>query len=236
MTKPLLSLKVSKVQKRLGSGGASHEVRADFAVGVGERLVITGPSGSGKTSLLRVIAGLIPLHPSGREGRIFLESDRVSPDSQTHEKLEELTFLAPEHREMGFVFQTPALFPHLSVSENAAFGLQLRGVEKSERLERARTALSRVGLGHRLDAGVHTLSGGEQQRVALVRAWIWMPRVLLFDEPLAALDEALREDLRSLVLELHQAHPVPLIWVTHDHRDRERIATRYVKIDSISRV
>jgi ABC-type Fe3+/spermidine/putrescine transport system ATPase subunit len=210
-------LEVRGLKKRVG-GVQGFELRADFEVQPGERLAVLGRSGSGKTTLLRLIAGLESLAPSRDQGTICLGA-------------REITHVSPQSREIGYVFQDAALFESMSVLENAAFGLRMRGVGRSQRCETVLPWLERVGLRDRADHGVQRLSGGERQRVAFVRALVWKPRLLLLDEPFSALDHDLRQTLREELLRLHAAWPVPLIVVTHDREDVEALATRSAMID-----
>jgi putative spermidine/putrescine transport system ATP-binding protein len=190
---------------------AGFVLEADFAVNPGDRAVVTGPSGSGKTTLLRVISGLRPLEPADR-GKIFLQN-------------REITHLAPQHREMGFVFQDATLFPSMSVLENVIFGLKMHGVSREQQLTLADEWLKKVDLLAKKNAGVENLSGGEKKRIAFIRALIWKPKLLLLDEPFSALDPGLRSALRQQLLDLHQLWPVPVFMVTHDQQDIETLAT-----------
>ncbi len=187
---------------------ADFELRADFRLEPGERCALVGRSGGGKTTLLRWLAGL----DAAIAGRLFV-ADR------------ELTVLPPEARGFGVVFQEQALFPALTVEDNAAFGLRMRGDarEKSRRL--AREWLARVGLAARARSRVDTLSGGERQRLAFVRAMIWRPELVLLDEPFSALDAANRERLRAALLELHREWSAPVLLVSHDEADVAGLAT-----------
>jgi len=209
-------LRVRGLAIRVGERELDFELRADLEVGPGERVVLMGPSGSGKSTLLRAIAGIqegfAPLSGSVRLGE------------------RELSGLPPEERDIGFVFQDQALFPSLSVLENAAFGLRMRGVPRSEREAQVRPWLEKLGLTRYADSQVGGLSGGEAQRVAFVRALVWKPRLLLLDEPFSALDPALRDRLRLQLLELHREWPVPMLLVTHDEADVRAIATRTLTI------
>lgn len=197
-------LKLEKLEKRI----ADFTLTADFTVAPGERAALIGRSGSGKTTLLRMIAGL----DSADSGQILLE-DR------------DVTKVPARERGIGVVFQEPLLFPSLSVVENAVFGLKTRGTPRERILEQGLQWLDRVGLKALAHAPVQRLSGGEAQRVAFVRALIWKPRAVLLDEPFSALDPALRKVLRSELLELHRLSPVPLLLVSHDEEDLEKLAT-----------
>jgi ABC-type sugar transport system ATPase subunit len=188
---------------------ADFTLHADFFVQAGERVVLWGPSGSGKSTLLRVIAGL-EIAGLKKSGTLFMGEKN-------------LTRLPPQARDIGFVFQDQVLFPNLSVLDNAAFGLKMRGVGREKREDEARSWLGRVGLGPRADASVEQLSVGERQRVAFIRALIWKPRLILLDEPFSALDPGLRASMRSELLELHRLSQAPLILVTHDQVDVESI-------------
>jgi ABC-type Fe3+/spermidine/putrescine transport system ATPase subunit len=183
----------------------------DLSVADGEFVTLLGPSGCGKTTTLRMVAGLI--EPTG--GRIWFDDQDV-------------TRLPPRSRNIGFVFQTPALFPHLSVADNVAFGLSVKGAKKSAIAGRVDEMLAMVGLsgyGTRMPA---ELSGGQQQRVALARVLATDPRVLLFDEPLSALDKNLRETLKYSILELQRRTAKTAIYVTHDQSEAFAISDRIV--------
>lgn len=180
-----------------------------FDVGVGETVCLLGASGSGKSTLLRIIAGLeVP-----DSGTIFF-------------KQQDLKNTPPHLRDFGLVFQDYALFPHLNVYDNIAFGLRMRRISANEIQERVAKALEMVNLTGFETRQVIDLSGGEQQRVALARALAPRPRLLMFDEPLGALDRTLREDLlNELRLILHQTD-IPAIYVTHDQEEAFTIADR----------
>lgn len=203
------------------------EVRADFSVKPGERLALMGKSGCGKSTLLRSIAGLIA-------------EDWVTASGQMELNGKSLRGVAPEFREIGFLFQDHALFPTMSVLENAAFGLKVRGVSRLEREKEAHEWLARVGLSNHAkgsverlrERSIETLSGGERQRLAWVRALIWKPKLLLLDEPFSALDPEMRGELRKELVRLHEAAPVPLIMVTHDEADVSAVATQAIRVYS----
>jgi molybdate transport system ATP-binding protein len=168
--------------------------------------LLTGPSGAGKTTLLRTIAGLV--RPDA--GRVVLDG-RVLDEGRTH--------VAPYRREVAYVFQDYALFPHLSVLDNVAFGLAARGVARSAQHGTAGAWLERLGIGALARARPHALSGGERQRVALARALAWTPRALMLDEPFAALDPTTRARVRAEVRETLATLDVPVVLVTHDAQD-----------------
>jgi len=186
-----------------------------FQVDTGETVCLLGPSGSGKSTLLRIIAGLEEA-----------DSGSVAFDGQ------DLTSVPAHRRDFGLVFQDYALFPHLKVSENIAFGLQMRRLPQNEIVERVANALEMVNLSGFENRQVTELSGGEQQRVALARALATRPRLLMFDEPLGALDRTLREDLlNELRSILHQTH-ILAIYVTHDQEEAFAIADRVLILHS----
>lgn len=203
--------------KNLVKVRADFELSANFNVGVGERVALVGKSGSGKTTLLRILAGLEPLVGPSDGGQIWLGN-------------EEITHWTPQKREVGFVFQDAVLFQALSVLDNVTFGLRMKGIPRSERDSMGLEWLDRVGLRSKAHGAVDTLSGGEKQRVAFVRALIWKPRFLLLDEPFSALDRGLRESLRAELLELHQLWPAPLLLVTHDENDIQALTTVRLKL------
>ena len=175
----------------------------------GELVALLGPSGSGKSSTLRCIAGLLV----PERGRIMLDGASI-------------VHLPPERRRTALVFQHPTLFPHLSIVDNVAFGLQMRGIERSTRHRQALAMLAAVQLEQYSDRRPHQLSGGQQQRVALARALGSEPRLLLLDEPFAALDPNLREEMRSLVRQLQREQGVTALLVTHDQMEAVSLADR----------
>jgi len=182
-------------------------------VAPGETVAILGPSGSGKSTLLKMIAGLEPLDA----GRIVYEG-------------EDITKLPPERRRFALMFQDFALFPHLDVQDNVAFGLVEQGLRKADARTQARVMLERFGLQGFVQARVTQLSGGEQQRVALARALITRPRVLLLDEPFSALDAEmrlqLREEFRQRIAEFNMA----TVLVTHDEAEARAMGTRGYRV------
>jgi iron(III) transport system ATP-binding protein len=188
-----------------------------LTVAPGESAVILGPSGCGKTTLLRLIAGLT--RPD--IGQIALHGRPVSGSG---------TFVPPHQRELGFVFQDLALWPHLSVRGNLEFVMRARGVPKAERQAQAEDVLRLVRVDQFADARPHRLSGGEQQRVALARALVGRPRLLLLDEPLSSLDAELRATLRDELRRLQRSLQLTTIYVTHDPDDATALADRVIQM------
>jgi ABC-type sugar transport system ATPase subunit len=181
----------------------------DLSIGRGERITVLGPSGSGKTTLLRLIAGL------------------ESPDSGTLRiGGRDMRGVPPHCREVAMVFQNPALYPHLSVRDNLAFGLKARGVARRPRRERAAELAMVLGLEGLLDRRPAALSGGERQRVALGRALAGRPAVLLLDEPFSSLDEPLRAELRAKLIEVHRRFSATMVHVTHDQQEALALGQR----------
>lgn len=181
----------------------------------GTSAFLLGPSGSGKSTLLRCIAGL----EQGYTGRVLLDG---AP----------LDGLPPHQRRVGLMAQEPALFPHLDVLRNVAFGLRYRGVPRREQAAEATRWLALVGLDARADAAVDELSGGQRSRVALARTLAAKPRAVLLDEPLASLDAELREDLGRRVKDLLTAQGIPALWVTHDRAEAARLADQAWRLES----
>ena len=183
--------------------------RVSLAIAPGEFFALLGPSGSGKTTCLRLIAGFD--HPDS--GRIHLDG-------------EDVTDVPPYDRNLNTVFQDYALFPHMSVAENVAYGLRVRRVAGSERMKRAREMLDLVRLADFGDRRPGQLSGGQKQRVALARALINQPKVLLLDEPLGALDLKLREEMQAELKGLQQRLGITFVFVTHDQGEALSMADR----------
>ena len=178
-------------------------------VGDGEYFVVLGPSGAGKTVLLQVVAGI--LKPD--RGRVLISGVDV-------------TDWPPERRNVGYVPQNYALFPHLTVFENIAFGLKVRGIPEREVRRRVRKVAERLGISDLLSRMPRTLSGGEAQRVALARALVIEPRILLLDEPLSAVDPSLRWELRRYLREVHEEFGTTTVHVTHDFVEAMALADR----------
>ncbi len=168
----------------------------------GEYFIVLGPTGAGKTVLLEAIAGLYPV----LEGEIWIGD-------------KEITDLSPEKREIGIVYQDQALFPHLSVEKNIAFGLKMRKFPKNEVKAKIEAIGEVVGISHLLKRSPATLSGGERQKVALARALVTEPKVLLLDEPLSALDPETREKMQGELREMHRKVVVTIIHVTHNFEE-----------------
>lgn len=175
----------------------------------GGTVALLGGSGSGKSTLLKIVAGL----EAPESGSVWFDGV-------------DITAMPPERRGFALMFQDFALFPHLNVRDNVAFGLVERRMPRAEARERAQTMLDRFGLANRSDSRVWTLSGGEQQRVALARALITQPRTLLLDEPFSALDALLREQLRAEFRERIKAAGMTAILVTHDEQEARAMAQR----------
>ncbi len=195
------------VDARIDYGGDTLLRDVSFAVDPGQIIALLGPSGSGKSSLLRCICGVQRLDA----GRILW--DHI-----------DITEVPAHRRDIGLVFQDPLLFPHLDVGANIAFGLRRHGLSKPEIHGRVDELLAMIGLTGWSDRPVATLSGGEAQRVALARALAPRPRLLLLDEPFAALDRDLRERLVTDVRALLHDLGIPAIHVTHDEDEAARIA------------
>jgi molybdate transport system ATP-binding protein len=195
-------------------------LEVELAVAGGELVVLLGPNGAGKTTLLRALAGLVALD----HGRVVLDG-RVLDDPAAG------AHLATERRPIGFVFQDYLLFPHLSALENVAFGLRARGVPRAEARRRAAAWLDRVGLAGHADARPRALSGGQAQRVALARAMVSDPRLLLLDEPLAALDAATRAEVRRDLRRHLASFDGTRLLVTHDPLEAVALADRLVVLE-----
>ena len=206
---PLHELRLEGVTRRFGETAALEGL--SLTIEGGEFIALLGPSGCGKTTALNCLAGLLPL--SG--GAIWLDGRRI--DS-----------LPPERRGFGMVFQNYALFPHLSVRRNVAFGLAMRRTPKDEARRRVERALALVGLEAHADKYPAQLSGGQQQRVSIARAVVIEPSLLLMDEPLSNLDAKLRLEMRTEVRRLHQDLGLTTVYVTHDQEEALSLADRLV--------
>ena len=206
----------AEVEVRLGQ----LDLGVELALASGELVVLLGPNGAGKTTLLRAVAGLVPL----RRGRVVLDG-MVLDDATSGEHV------PTERRPIGFVFQDYLLFPHLSSLENVAFGLRARGVPRAEARRRAAAWLDRVGLAGHAGSRPRALSGGQAQRVALARAMVADPRLLLLDEPLAALDAASRAEVRRDLRRHLASFDGTRLLVTHDPLEAMALADRLVVLE-----
>ena len=186
----------------------------DLTIGSEEYAVLMGGSGAGKTTLLMAICGLLPIE----SGRIWIAGQEVGA-------------LPPEQRSIGYVPQDAVLFPTMGVAENLSFALAVRGCSREERRERAAAMAEQLGIGALLDRSVDGLSGGERQRVALGRALLAQPQVLLLDEPLAALDEERWQSALDLLLEVHRESAVSVLHVTHRRQEAEALGARRFRIE-----
>ncbi|QHC59413.1 ABC transporter ATP-binding protein [Rathayibacter sp. VKM Ac-2760] len=210
MTAPLspgARVRFLDVARHYGAARALDGV--SFDVAPGEFIALLGPSGCGKTTALRALSGLERID----SGRILVDERDVAD-------------LPVARRDMGMVFQSYSLFPHLRARENVEFGLRTRGVAAKERRTAAQDALDLVGLGALGDRYAHQLSGGQQQRVALARALVTRPRVLLLDEPLSALDAKVRVQLRDEIKRLQTEIGITTFFVTHDQEEALAVADR----------
>ncbi len=200
------------VSKRYGNVTAVDT--ANLKIEQGELVTLLGPSGSGKTTILSMIAGL-------------------TTPSIGHIKIggRDVTHIPPSKRNLGMVFQSYALFPHMSVFDNIAFPLSIRGLRKADIAQRVAKALQQVRLGGLQDRGPDQLSGGQQQRVALARALVFEPDILLLDEPMGALDKKLREEVQLELRQLQRELGVTTVLVTHDQEEALSLSTRLVVLD-----
>lgn len=206
---PKGSVRFESVTKHFGAVVALKPL--DLSIAPGTLVTLLGPSGCGKTTTLRLVAGLEP--PTS--GRIFIGD-------------QEVTHLSATYRKVSMVFQSYALFPHMTVAQNVAYGLTVKRVAKSEARERAEQGLAMVGLegfGERLPS---ELSGGQQQRVAVARAIVLEPEVLLLDEPLSNLDAKLRRHVREEIREIQQRLALTAIYVTHDQEEAMAVSDRII--------
>ncbi|WP_344288658.1 ABC transporter ATP-binding protein, partial [Streptomyces synnematoformans] len=203
------SLRMEKVSRSFGRFRALREL--DLEIEGGEFIALLGPSGCGKSTALNCLAGLLPL----TGGAITVDGERIDN-------------VPPERRGFGMVFQNYALFPHLSVHDNVAFGLKMARVPKAERNLRVAQALALVQLAEHARKRPGQLSGGQQQRVAIARAVVLEPRLVLMDEPLSNLDAALRLEMRTEIRRLHQRLGLTTVYVTHDQEEALSLADRLV--------
>ncbi len=202
-----VAVRIENLVKQFGSLRAVHDVT--LRIDPGEIFFLLGPSGCGKTTLLRCLAGF----HQPENGRIYIGND-------------DITRLPPHRRDCGMVFQSYALWPHMNVEENVAFGLRMRRLPRTEIHRRAMDALERVHMADRATEKPNRLSGGQQQRVALARALVIEPRCLLLDEPLSNLDAKLRLEMRVEIRRICKQAGLTAIYVTHDQKEALSVADR----------
>lgn len=205
-------LVLKNIHKQFGKTTVLNNL--SLSIPQGQMVTLLGPSGCGKTTILRLIAGL----ESPDSGQIVIDG-------------EDVTQHGVQARDIGIVFQSYALFPHLSIGENVGYGLKVQGVLKEEREARVKEALALVDLSGFEDRFVEQLSGGQQQRVALARALILKPKVLLFDEPLSNLDANLRRAMREKIRELQQRLNITAVYVTHDQHEAFAVSDQVIVMD-----
>lgn len=208
-----MSILIENISKRFEKFHALN--RVNLEIKNGSLIALLGPSGSGKSTLLRILAGL----ENPDAGRIWLDG-------------QDTTQVPLQKREIGFVFQNYALFPHLTVSQNIAFGLEIRDINQGRKLQRVQELLQLMQLEKFADRYPNQLSGGQRQRVALARALAVEPKVLLLDEPFAALDAKIRKQLRHWLRTLHQHISVTTVFVTHDHIEAFELAHEIVVLEN----
>jgi len=208
----MISIQVQQLTKQFGPVVALHGL--DLTIDPGELFFLLGPSGCGKTTLLRCLAGFyIP-----EQGRILFGD-------------EDVTRLEPHKRNTGMMFQSYALWPHMTVAENVAFGLEERKVPRDEIRQRVAQALAAVHMEQFADRRPNQLSGGQQQRIALARALVIRPRCLLLDEPLSNLDAKLRLEMRAEIRRVCKEYKLTTVYVTHDQKEALSIADRMAILD-----
>jgi len=208
-----MSILVENISKNFGNFKALDHINLEIKTG--SLVALVGASGSGKSTLLRIIAGL----EKPDQGRIWLSGRNT-------------TFLSIQERKIGYVFQNYALFKHLTVYENIAFGLDIRNINPLIRDIRVRQLLELIQLEKLANRFPTQLSGGQRQRVALARALAIEPKVLLLDEPFGALDIKVRKELRNWLRRLHSEVPVTTVFVTHDHNEALTVANEIVVFKS----
>jgi multiple sugar transport system ATP-binding protein len=200
-------LEISNLHKRFGTVDVLKGI--DLAVEEGGVLVLVGPSGCGKSTLLNIIAGL----DTATAGDIRIGGRSVRDDH-------------PSERDIAMVFQSYALYPNMTVGQNIAFGMEMRGVARAQRDKAVAEVAKTLQIGHLLDRKPSQLSGGQRQRVAMGRALVRNPQVFLFDEPLSNLDAKLRVDMRTEIKRLHQSMKTTIVYVTHDQIEAMTLATK----------
>ncbi|PPR47147.1 MAG: Sulfate/thiosulfate import ATP-binding protein CysA [Alphaproteobacteria bacterium MarineAlpha5_Bin9] len=208
----MFDLKLNNLSKKFDELLAVNDV--SFNINSGEFFSVLGPSGCGKSTTLRMIAGFVM--PSG--GKILIGDN-------------DITYQAPETRNIGFVFQNYAIFPHMNVFDNIAFGLKMRNINKNEIIDKVKKSLEQVNLLGFENRYQRELSGGEQQRVALARVLVTEPQILLLDEPLSALDKKLREEMKIWIKELQRKLKITTVYVTHDQSEALTMSDRIAIMD-----
>ncbi|NHZ62654.1 ABC transporter ATP-binding protein [Massilia genomosp. 1] len=216
-------LTVNDLHLDYGTGVHANQILKGVSMHLqrGEVVALLGPSGSGKTTLLRAVAGL----ESPKSGTIDIGERRVFDGARKFE-------MAAEHRSLGLVFQSYALWPHKTVFDNVAYGLTLRKMGKSDIETKVKEVLGQLGLGHLGERFPHQLSGGQQQRVAIARALVYNPPVILLDEPLSNLDAKLREEARAFLRELIVRLGLSALMVTHDQGEAMAISDRILLLNN----
>ncbi len=206
----MASVQLDRVRKVYDNGQVAVH-GASFEIADGELMVLVGPSGCGKSTLLRMIAGLEDI----TDGNLLIGGRRVND-------------MAPKDRDIAMVFQSYALYPHMTVAENLAFGLKLRGVPRADIDRRVNAAAETLGMTHMLGKLPREMSGGQRQRVALGRALVREPSVFLLDEPLSNLDAKLRHSVRTEIGRLHRQLGATMVYVTHDQVEAMTLGQRIV--------
>ena len=211
-------LEVDDIEKAFKETKAVDHV--SFGLRNGEFLTLLGPSGCGKTTTLRAIAGFETID----SGRIVIDGRTVSDPAQG-------IHVAPENRSFGMVFQSYAVWPHMTVAQNVGYGLHNMKLSRADAERRVKSVLKMVGLEHEVDRPATMLSGGQQQRVALARAIVYEPKVLLFDEPLSNLDAKLRERMRLELRRLQAELGITSVYVTHDQEEAMVVSDRVIVME-----
>lgn len=210
----MAEIKLAGIEKAYTKGTPPAVTDLNLNIADGEFLCLLGPSGCGKTTTLRMIAGLE--HPT---------AGSITVGNRVVDSVEDGIFLPPEKREMGLVFQSYALWPHLTIRENVDFGLKLKKVEKTQRNQMTDKVMETLGIAKYAKRYPSELSGGQQQRVALARMLVVNPDVILLDEPLSNLDAKLRLDMRAELKRIHEAAKSTFVFVTHDQWEAMTLAS-----------
>ena len=205
-------VKVSQLAKSFGDVTVFQDI--NFEIEKGEFITLLGPSGCGKSTLLRCLAGLNQVD----DGELWVDG-------------EDITDISPQQREIGMVFQSYALFPNMTVEDNVAFGLKMKGISKSEARSEAKKMIDLVELDGKEKFYPSELSGGQRQRVALARALVVKPRILLLDEPLSALDAKIRKSLRQQILNIQRELNLTTVFVPHDQEEAMLLSDRIFLMD-----